>query len=249
MKIFFEDEHIVIVQKPPKSLSQKDDSGDIDLCSQLERHLNHKKLFVIHRLDRPVGGIIVYAKTKTAADKMTQCIKERNFHKSYLCIACGHADPAQSTLVDYLKKKSGQNVSVAVHKITKVPRKPDLTTKPLRPFKIRESPFPSCLFNSKQVVTIKSGSRWQHTDSRFGEMPNTTQGPGDIATGHRSPFGLTDWSLSTLFQGKRYVLLTIPTIRSPGHSFNLTAVIRHPLSKLNDFKQYVYISLILSIMV
>ena len=116
MNIFFEDKHIVIVQKPPKSLSQKDDSGDTDLCTQLERHLNHKKLFVVHRIDRPVGGIIVYAKSKLAADKMTTCIKERTFHKTYLCVVCGQTDPANATLVNYLKKKSGQNVSVAVHK-------------------------------------------------------------------------------------------------------------------------------------
>ncbi len=155
MKIFFEDEHIVIVQKPPKSLSQKDDSGDIDLCSQLERHLNHKKLFVIHRLDRPVGGIIVYAKTKTAADKMTQCIKERNFHKSYLCIACGHADPAQSTLVDYLKKKSGQNVSVAVHKNNEGAKEARLDYKTLETVQNKREPL------SLLLVQLQTGRHHQ----------------------------------------------------------------------------------------
>lgn len=116
MNIFFEDEHMIIVQKPPKTLSQKDDSGDLDLCTELEEYLHLKKLYVVHRLDRPVGGIIVYAKSKKAADKLTNCIKERAFHKTYLCVVCGQADPVAATLTDYLKKKSGQNLSVAVHK-------------------------------------------------------------------------------------------------------------------------------------
>ena len=91
MIIHFEDEHFIIVQKPPKVPCQSDETGDMDLCTDLESYINRRdgsniNLYVVHRLDRPVGGIIAYAKTKMAADKLTTLIKERSFKKTYLCV-------------------------------------------------------------------------------------------------------------------------------------------------------------------
>lgn len=121
MIIHFEDEHFIIVQKPPKMPCQSDETGDLDLCTDLESFINHRDksavtLYVVHRLDRPVGGIIAYAKSKEAACQLTVLIKDRSFKKTYLCVACGEPELSQACLTHYLKKKTGQNVSVAVHK-------------------------------------------------------------------------------------------------------------------------------------
>lgn len=121
MNILFEDEHMIIVSKPQNMPSQSDPSGDLDLCSELEAFLKARDnknitLYVVHRLDRPVGGIIAYAKTKDAAGKLSELIKKREFNKTYLCVACGTAEAVDTELIHYLKKKSGQNVSIAVHK-------------------------------------------------------------------------------------------------------------------------------------
>lgn len=122
MKVLFEDNHLIIVEKPPNVPSQSDPSGDKDLCTMVEEHIKKRDqlsrctLYVVHRLDRPVGGIITYAKTKKAADQFTKLIQDRALSKTYLCVACGIPSMEESRLTHHLKKKAGQNVSIAVHK-------------------------------------------------------------------------------------------------------------------------------------
>ncbi len=92
MIIHFEDEHFIIVQKQPKEPCQSDETGgDMDLCTALENFINRRdnnkgksklNLYVVHRLDRPVGGIIAYAKSKLAADRLTKLVKDRSFKKN-----------------------------------------------------------------------------------------------------------------------------------------------------------------------
>jgi len=122
MEIYFEDKHYIIVNKPPKVPSQSDPTGDLDLCTMVRTyiskrdHVKKRPLYVVHRLDRPVGGLITFAKTQKAADLFSQMIKERSLKKTYLCVAYGQAKEGTTQLTHYLKKKSGQNVSIAVHK-------------------------------------------------------------------------------------------------------------------------------------
>lgn len=120
MNILFEDTHYLILSKPQGMPSQKDPTGDLDLCSAAEdylKHRDHKKtqLYVVHRLDRPVGGIITYAKSKEAASAFNKLLTDRTISKKYLCVAAGTPDKEADALVHYLKKKSGENRSVAVH--------------------------------------------------------------------------------------------------------------------------------------
>ncbi len=120
MNILFEDKHYIILSKPQGMPSQKDPTGDLDLCSAAEDYLkdrDHKRtdLYVVHRLDRPVGGIITYAKSKEAASAFTSLLKDHTLSKKYLCVATGIPDKETSALVHYLKKKSSENRSVSVH--------------------------------------------------------------------------------------------------------------------------------------
>ena len=87
MNVLFEDKHLLVVQKPAGVLSEPDGSGNdiITLCSQ---HTN-SECFLVHRLDRGTGGVMVLAKTKQAAGKLSALVSERAFSKEYLAVVKG----------------------------------------------------------------------------------------------------------------------------------------------------------------
>lgn len=121
MKILFEDNKYFIVSKPQGIGSQSDQTGDMNMHALAEIFLSKRdgkktRLYVVHRLDRPVGGIIVYAKSNKAAAAFSEIIQNRSIEKRYLCVATGVPDPSEALLTHYLKKKASENVSVAVHK-------------------------------------------------------------------------------------------------------------------------------------
>ena len=143
MKIHFEDQYFIIADKPPKVPSQSDPTGDLDFCTMVENHINNRdgvrstSLFLVHRLDRPVGGIIAYAKTKEAADRFSKMMKDRSLDKRYLCVTCGLAEIQEAKLVHYLKKKAGQNVSISVHKNNEGAKEARLAYKVLSTTKVK----------------------------------------------------------------------------------------------------------------
>lgn len=107
IKIIFEDENIIVVEKPPKVPSQKDPSGDLDLMSILAREY----LGLIHRLDRPVGGVMVFSKNKKATSFLSKGIASGGFHKQYLSVVCGIPKEDETQLTDYLIKDGKRNIS------------------------------------------------------------------------------------------------------------------------------------------
>ncbi len=120
MKILFEDTHFIILSKPQGVPSQKDQTGDKDLCTAVADYISRRdgkrtSLFVVHRLDRPVGGIIVYAKSAGAAGAFSKIISAHEIDKKYICVTDGKPPSIHGQLIHHLKKKAGQNVSVAVH--------------------------------------------------------------------------------------------------------------------------------------
>lgn len=116
MKIIFEDNHLIVVEKKPNQPSQKDNSGDLDMVSEIKQYLVEKYdkpgdayLGLVHRLDRPVGGVMVFAKTSKAASRLSKQIRENTFEKEYITIVEGYIE-AQS-LEDYLYKDRRSNTS------------------------------------------------------------------------------------------------------------------------------------------
>ena len=86
--ILFEDNHLLVVEKPPNLLSQGDRTGDPDLLSILKQDLKERYnkpgnvyLGLVHRLDRPVGGVMVFAKTSKAAARLSDQIRKKEFKK------------------------------------------------------------------------------------------------------------------------------------------------------------------------
>ena len=121
--ILYEDNHILIVVKPPNMPTQADDSQDLDLLNALKADIKQRYskpgsvyLGLVHRLDRPVGGAMVFAKTSKAASRLSESIRSRDFGKCYWAIVRGTPKNAQDRLVHYLYKDTKTNMVTAVDK-------------------------------------------------------------------------------------------------------------------------------------
>lgn len=117
IKIIYEDNHILAVEKPVNIPVQKDESNDIDLLTILKDDLKQRYgkpgnvyLGLIHRLDRPVGGLMIFAKTSKAASRLSEQIRTRQFRKTYLAVVLGVINKSEGTLEDYLLKDPRTNI-------------------------------------------------------------------------------------------------------------------------------------------
>lgn len=110
LNVLYEDNHIIVVEKPINVLSQADYTGDIDLLSMVKEYIKEKynkpgNVYVglVHRLDRPVGGIMVFAKTSKAASRLSKDIQEHKFYKEYLAVVNGRLED-KGTFVDNIER-------------------------------------------------------------------------------------------------------------------------------------------------
>lgn len=117
-KIIYEDNHLLVVQKPRNVLVQEDSTNDIDLLTQLKTYIKDKYnkpgnvyLGLVHRLDRPVGGVMVFAKTSKAAGRLSDMIRTHSFQKTYLAIVEGKV-PNEGVFEDYLLKLEKENKTI-----------------------------------------------------------------------------------------------------------------------------------------
>ena len=115
INVIYEDNHLLVVEKEPNILVQSDDTGDKDLLSTLKNYLKEKYnkpgnvyLGLVHRLDRPVGGIMVFAKTSKAASRLSEQIRNHSFEKTYYAILCGRSENS-GVLIDKLEKDGKLN--------------------------------------------------------------------------------------------------------------------------------------------
>ena len=114
--ILYEDNHLLVVQKPCNMPTQGDASGDLDLLSYCKQDLKKRYnkpgeayLGLVHRLDRPVGGVVCLAKTSKAAKRLSDQLRTRQMHREYLAIVHGEPRQARATLENYLLKDSKKN--------------------------------------------------------------------------------------------------------------------------------------------
>jgi 23S rRNA pseudouridine1911/1915/1917 synthase len=114
--ILYEDNHVLVVEKPVNMPTQEDDSRDPDLLSVLkagvkERYGKPGNVFLglIHRLDRPVGGAMVFARTSKAASRLSDAVRTRAFHKAYFAVVYGCPHELQGTLRHYVVKDAATN--------------------------------------------------------------------------------------------------------------------------------------------
>lgn len=121
--ILYEDKNIIVVKKPAGMDSQSSSSFAPDMVSEIKKHIHSQYpqsgepyVGVIHRLDKPVGGVMVYAKTKKAAAALSAQVQSRKMKKVYMAVVCGRIVDNVENFVDYLLKDSRNNVSRIVEK-------------------------------------------------------------------------------------------------------------------------------------
>lgn len=117
INIIYEDNHLLVVEKPINIPVQADDSKDMDFLTMLKDYIKNKYskpgnvyLGLVHRLDRPVGGIMVFAKTSKAASRLSEQVRTRKFQKEYYAVINGKAKD-NDHLVDNLIKDEKTNIS------------------------------------------------------------------------------------------------------------------------------------------
>ncbi|MCI9233151.1 MAG: RluA family pseudouridine synthase [Bacilli bacterium] len=116
INIIYEDNHLLVVEKPINILVQADNTHDSDLLSMLKEDIKKRYqkpgnvyLGLVHRLDRPVGGIMVFAKTSKAAARLSEQVKKHQMKKKYYAIVEGKFEKKEGCLIDYLKKDEKKN--------------------------------------------------------------------------------------------------------------------------------------------
>ena len=121
LNILYEDNHIIVVVKPPNIPSQGDKTEDEDMLTIIKKYIKEKYnkpgnvyLGLVHRLDRPVGGVMVLAKTSKAAARLSEQVRNKVFKKEYLAIVDGKVQKTKGTLEDYLLKNEKTNTSKVV---------------------------------------------------------------------------------------------------------------------------------------
>lgn len=109
MTPLYEDNHIIIVDKMPGEIVQGDKTGDTPLSETIKQYLKEKynkpgNVFcgVVHRIDRPVGGVVVFAKTSKALTRLNDMLRNGDIHKTYWALVEGHLEKDEDTLTDYL---------------------------------------------------------------------------------------------------------------------------------------------------
>ena len=124
LRVIYEDNHLLVVEKPVNMPVQADSSGDNDLLSEAKKYIKEKYkkpgevyLGLVHRLDRPVGGVMVFARTSKAAARLTEAVKARKLVKKYAAIVESPL-PAFGSLTDYMLRDENTHSSRIVSKDT-----------------------------------------------------------------------------------------------------------------------------------
>ena len=120
MQVIYEDNHIIIVNKQPGEIVQGDKTGDSTLADDVKAYIKERYakpgnvfLGVAHRLDRPVGGAVVFARTSKALSRLNEMFRNGDVHKTYWAIVAGRPQPGEATLTHWLVRNERLNKSFA----------------------------------------------------------------------------------------------------------------------------------------
>ena len=124
-RILYEDNHLLVFNKKPGEIVQGDRTGDTPLSEELKAFIKQRDgkpgnvfLGVPHRLDRPVSGIVIFAKTSKALERLAAMFREGSVHKTYLALCCGEPWDEEGLLEDWLSRNEKQNKSYVVREGT-----------------------------------------------------------------------------------------------------------------------------------
>lgn len=117
LTVLYEDNHIIVVLKPQNIPTQADSSGSLDMLTMVKNYIKEKYnkpgdayVGLVHRLDRPTGGVMVFAKTSKAASRLSEQLKNGEITKKYLTVVEGVVKNKREKLVNYLRKNERDNI-------------------------------------------------------------------------------------------------------------------------------------------
>ena len=123
INVLYEDNQIIVVEKEPNIPSQGDKTRDIDMLSLVKQYIKKKYnkpgeayIGLVHRLDRPVGGVMVFARTSKSASRLSEQVRNKTLQKTYIAVVDGHFEYKNGILEDYLYKDERNNISKVVDK-------------------------------------------------------------------------------------------------------------------------------------
>lgn len=125
LNVAYEDNHVIVVVKPQNIPTQEDESKDKDLLTMVKEYIKEKEnkpgnvyVGLVHRLDRPTGGVMVFAKTSKAASRLAEQMKNGEFQKKYLTVVNGKPREKRGKLVNFLQKNARTNTVQVVPELT-----------------------------------------------------------------------------------------------------------------------------------
>jgi len=137
--ILFEDNHIIIIQKTSGIPTQGDETGDLSLFEMVQQYIKVKYnkpgdvyLGLVHRVDRPVSGLVMFAKTSKAASRLSEMFREHTIEKTYLAIVANQPPKEEDTLTNYIWKDKEANRAYCYNKEKKGSKKAVLDYKQLQ---------------------------------------------------------------------------------------------------------------------
>jgi 23S rRNA pseudouridine1911/1915/1917 synthase len=118
MHVLYEDNHIIIVSKASSEIVQGYKTGDMPLSEMVKAYIKEKYnkpgavfLGVVHRLDRPVSGVVVFARTSKALERLNAMFRDSDVHKFYWALVCNAPEPQEGRLEDMMWRNEKQNKS------------------------------------------------------------------------------------------------------------------------------------------
>ncbi len=136
LQVLYEDNHLLVINKPAGVLVQGDATGDIPLVEIAKQYIGKKYnkpgdvfLGVVHRLDRPVSGVVVFARTSKALERMNALFRDRETQKTYWALVAARPPRPEGTLVHWLVKDEKKNKTTAYSKETPIGSRSELNYK------------------------------------------------------------------------------------------------------------------------
>lgn len=179
IKIIYEDNHLLVCEKPVNMPVQADSSGDEDLLSTVKAYIKEKYskpgevyLGLVHRLDRPVGGVMVFARTSKAAARLAESFKNRKTKKRYAAIVSGSPCSSAELECDLLRDEQN-NISRVVRPNHTPAQKPQVSNMFRQLQKMVSRCLMSCFI---PVGTTRFGHNWRGAAVRF-SVTNATIAP------------------------------------------------------------------------
>lgn len=190
IKVLYEDNHIIVVEKPFNIPTQEDDSKDLDLLSMVKEYVRVKYnkpgeayIGMVHRLDRVAGGVMIFARTSKAASRLSEQIRNRTFEKEYLTVVEGILKSDSAQLTDYLLKDVHTNTVKIAGKNTSGAKEAKLS------YDLLESKEGLNLLR----VQLHTG-RPHQIRVQFSSRNNPIWGDGKYDSNYKSKKGIALWS-------------------------------------------------------